>query len=237
MVRLTIFGPGRVGRSLARYAESLGAEVMLFGRADEAAARTAVEAADVIAAAIPDDRLAAWLKQWRAAIGERPTIHFSGARLIPGMRGYHPLYSFPREPIEPWTMARVAIAREEGAPAFAALFPGATNPEFELKAADRAYYHALAVLSGNFAAHLWNEAAKALADRFGLDPAAIMGGYLEGVVERFRENPVDSMTGPVARKDAETVAANLAAIKDDPRLRALYEAFISSAWPNRPGDR
>jgi len=66
----------------------------------------------------------------------------------------------------------------------------------------------------------------------GLAPDAVLAGYLAGVVERFRESPLDSMTGPVARRDRASVEANLAALAGEPRLTALYQAFLSSAWPD-----
>lgn len=238
-MRMLIFGVGRVGASLARYASHLGNSVEVVSHAKASSDRTMVAAlignADLIAAALPDDRIAAWRAEWSGAIAGKTAIHFSGARSFDGLWSYHPLCSFPPEPLAPEIMGRIAIAREDGAPALASILPGATNPEFVVRAADRAYYHALAVLSGNFAAHLWNETAKGFSARFGLPPEEILGSYLAGVVDRFQESPFDSLTGPVARRDAETVAANLAALAGEPRLKALYEAFLESAWPDRPG--
>lgn len=243
-MRVLIFGTGRVGASIAPYASHLGNEVSTVSHAmaatDPSAVRALIKASNIVAAAIPDDRLRAWWDEWRTDIGKRPAIHFSGAVTIEGVRSYHPLYSFPAHPLDPAIVGKIAIAREEGAPPFASAFPGAPNPEFVVTAGDRPYYHALAVLSGNFAAHLWNEAARGFAGRFGLPPEAILSSYLSGVVDRFRENPLDSMTGPVARRDTGTVAANLEALEDEPRLKALYEAFLESAWPGygtKPGKR
>lgn len=235
-MRMLIVGKGRVGSSIGAYASHLGHEVSFVTRreaeATPALVAQRIEAAGLVAVAIPDDRLADWHRRWRATIGERPAFHFSGARSIEALPAYHPLYSFPRQSLAPSVTARIAIAREEGAPLFAKMLPGATNPEIVLADGDRAFYHALAVLSGNFAAHLWNETAKAFSGRFDQPPADILGPYLEGVVERFRESPENSATGPVARRDAGTVAANLDALKGEPRLGALYEAFLASAWPD-----
>ena len=239
-MRLLIFGTGRVGKSIARYASHLGIETSAATHAmadtDRALVADMIRKADIVAAAIPDDSLSAWRDKFAAEIGRRPAFHFSGALTIPGLRGYHPLYSFPVRPLAPEIMAGIAIAREEGAPPFAEVLPGAGNPEIVVRAEDRAYYHALAVLSGNFAAHIWNEAARGFAARFGVSPETILSSYLAGVVDRFRENPLDSMTGPVARRDALSVAANRAALAGEPRLKALYEAFLASAWPEAAAD-
>lgn len=229
-MRIVIFGPGRVGKSFCAYAQSLGAEAALLSRADSAA--SAVARADLVAAAIPDDLLTSWFDQWRAALVGKRAIHFSGARVIAGLPGYHPLYSFPAAPLSPPEFARIALAREPGAMPFADILPGAHNPEFVVRDEDRAFYHALAVVSGNFAAHLWNETAAAFAARLGAGAGAAMGAYLDSVVARFRENPLASLTGPVARRDAATVRANLDALSREPRLLALYQAFLESAWPD-----
>ncbi len=230
-MRIVIFGPGRVGKSFAAFTQSLGHEPVLVARGE--AGETAVAGADVVAAAIPDDAIPGWFTQWRTRLAGRRVLHFSGARVIGGLPGYHPLYSFPKAPLDPALFGRIAIAREPDAASFAAIVPGANNPEFTVPDEDRAFYHALAVVSGNFAAHLWNETARAFAGRLGPDGAAILGAYFESVVDRFRESPVASLTGPVARRDAATVAANLEALKANPTLHALYEAFLKSAWPDR----
>lgn len=236
-MRVLIFGNGRVGASFARYAAHLGHEASVVTqtmiRHDRDLVAAMVQSADLVAAAIPDDSLAGWRKNWDAELaGKAPPIHFSGALMIAGMRGYHPLYSFPKAPLPPETMGRIVVAREEGAALFSSILPGARNPEFAVRAEDRPYYHALAVLSGNFAAHLWNLTAAGFSARFGFSPEKILGSYLEGVVERFREAPLGSMTGPVARRDCVTVKANLAALDRDPRLKQLYIDFLASAWPD-----
>lgn len=230
-MRIVIFGPGRVGRSFAAFAQSLGHQPVLVARGE--AGEAAVASADVVAAAIPDDAIPGWFTHWRTRLAGKRALHFSGARVIDGLPGYHPLYSFPTTPLDPKIFGGIAIAREADAAPFSTIVPGTDNPEFTIAAADRAFYHALAVVSGNFAAHLWNETAAAFADRLGPHGGAALAAYFSSLVDRFRENPATSLTGPVARRDAATVAANLEALKDAPRLRALYEAFLRSAWPDR----
>lgn len=231
-MRIVIFGAGRVGRSFGAYAASLGGEVTLLSRGDDGAA--AVACADLVGAAIPDDALASWFSQWEKPLTGKRRFHFSGARVIAGLPGYHPLYSFPVAPIDPAAFACIAIAREPGAAPFSALLPGAKNPEFIVRDEDRAFYHALAVVSGNFAAHLWNETAAAFTARLGPEAGEVLGAYFGSVIARFVESPTSSLTGPVARRDAATVKANLEALAGEPRLKGLYRAFLRSAWPEWP---
>lgn len=234
--RFVIFGPGRVGRSFKAYVRHLGHEATLLGRAEGEGekCRTLIKAADVVAAAIPDGALQEWAAHWREDLAGRQAIHFSGAVVVEGLWSYHPLYAFPPSALSPETMRGVPFAREENAPPIADLIPGAPNPDFIVKDEDRAYYHALAVLSGNFASFLWNKAAMGFSGRLKIAPDAIVAAYLSGLVDRFREHPFDSMTGPIKRRDRATVEANLAALEGEPELRALYVMFLSLAWPNFP---
>ena len=235
-MRYVIFGTGRVGPSMAGWLAHLGHSVIVITHG-EAAARSpaclsALASCDVAAAAVPDGAIAGWREMFRPELEGKLAIHFSGALLVEGLYSYHPLVSFPRTPLAPEMMDRIVFARQDGAPPFGEAFPGAPNPSFAVADADRAYYHALAVLSGNFAAYLWNETAKGLAGRLGLNPADVLAPYLEGIVARFAESPYDSLTGPVARRDRASIDANLSALTGEPRLERLYRAFLDSAWPD-----
>ena len=240
-MRYVLFGTGRVGASMAGWLVYLGHEVKAVSHT-QAAARdgaclAALASAEVVAAAIPDGAIAGWREAFKAELAGKTAIHFSGALLMEGLYSYHPLFSFPRAPLAPEAVGRIAFARQQGAPPLAAVFPGAPNPEFAVADADRAYYHALAVLSGNFAAYLWNETAKGLSGRLGLRPEDVLAPYLEGVVARFAESPYDSLTGPVARRDRASIEANLAALSPEPTLEGLYRAFLASAWPGFDGGK
>ncbi len=230
-----VIGLGRVGQSMAAYARHLGCEVETLGRDDILGGvdvlRRAAAAADVIAIATPDDVIA----EVRAAIGSaaagKAVVHFSGALIVGGAHAVHPLCSFPKEAMSPEALARAPFGLEPGGPPFDEIYPGATNPTFNVRSEDRAFYHAIAVLCANYPAHIWNACAGAFAERFPDAPPDALATLLESCVDRFRESPLSSMTGPVAREDRSTVAANRTALAEAPPLMALYDAFLASAWP------
>lgn len=235
-MRYVIFGDGRVGANMAAYLERLGHRVDVVPRrkAEEqrAACAALVERADVVAAAIPDDRLPDWREEWKIAIGQRPAVHFSGAVDIEGMHAFHPLYSFPRFVLDADMLKGVVFACPADGPSFEAIFPGAPNPHFKIARGDRARYHALAVLSGNLVSYVWNETAKEIAACSGLPPEKALGEYLKSIADRFLEKPTASLTGPVARRDRSAVTENLRALSDSPKLKRLYQAFLETAWPD-----
>lgn len=234
LTRHIVIGMGRLGRNMATYAEALGVSVDRLTRRDiqvsDDLLKNRFDGARVIALATPDDVLEDLAARIVGLSSGAQIVQFSGANRIPGAVSCHPLYSFPDGQLPFATMKQIPFALEPDGPDFAQLYPGASNPTFRVRHEDRAFYHATAVLAGNFAAHIWNEVAPAFQARFPDAPADVLAHYLEGCVERFRENPADSMTGPVARRDERTVAVNLKSLEGAPRLVALYRAFLSSAW-------
>lgn len=233
--RLAIIGRGRVGASIEAYGDWLGLDTRAFDRralaADED--QSFIKSADCVALAVPDDRIESAFAHYRSLIARRAFLmHFSGARRFSGLYGYHPLYSFPTHPLDPETTAAIAFAVEPDAPPLGEIWPGAGNRTFVVSADQRALYHALAVLAGNYAAFIWNEVGTEFQARLGHSPADILAPYLAGVVQRFAENPAASMTGPVARGDGQTIRANLNALKNVPKLHALYGQFLRHARPD-----
>lgn len=238
MANYVLFGAGRVGVNMSAYLTDLGHRSALIShneaKTNPDQCREKMAGADIIAAAIPDDAIAHWRAQWADELRGAVVIHFSGAAQIDGVAAFHPLYSFPPRRVNSETMQTITFACPQGGPAFCDVFPGAPNPHFEIADSDRARYHALAVLSGNFSAFLWNETMKELAQFPGLDAEAAMSRYLTSIIERFAEAPTGSLTGPVARKDARTVEANINALAENPKLKALYTAFLKAAWTDYP---
>ena len=250
-MRYVIFGPGRVGANMDYYLRTLGHDVRLISRRaaekEKDNCLRVIERSDVVAAALPDDSLQSWRAEWSEAIGDRPMVHFSGATQVHGMWSYHPLYSFPDKVLDIETLKSIAFACVPGEAQFGDVFPGMENRVFSVSHEDRAYYHALAVLSGNLTAFIWNETAKAFRERFsadgGAEPSLVLKAYFESIVARFAEAPEGSMTGPLARRDRSSVEANLAAL-DSARARLaderpgradlspLYRAYLAAAWPD-----
>lgn len=234
-MRYLMVGNGRVGANMTAYLHAFGHEVAPLRRtktpAQEDAAASAIREADIIMVAIPDGAIADWFDQWREIIGKRAVIHFSGALTVAGMHGFHPLYSFPKGVLPTYEMEKIPFACSPEGPSFTEIFPGAPNKSFMVSDDERARYHALAVISGNFVSYIWNETAKELDGYAGEGESGLLLPYIDSIVARFQENPYASLTGPVARHDRATIDANLNALESDPKLKALYEAFVDIAWP------
>ncbi len=96
---------------------------------------------------------------------------------------------------------------------------------FDLADADRALYHAGAVIASNYLVTL-HRAATALFLEVGAPPEG-----LEPLMRRVIENGFE-LTGPIARGDRETVERHLAAIgQRKPALEPLYRVLAEATAP------
>jgi len=97
-----------------------------------------------------------------------------------------------------------------------------------LRSGSRALYHAAAVLAGNAPVALLAAAAELLASA-GIEPGTAEEGLISlmhgALASAGRVGPRAALTGPVARGDTATVAANLAALEDRPEVEELYRAL------------
>jgi predicted short-subunit dehydrogenase-like oxidoreductase (DUF2520 family) len=96
---------------------------------------------------------------------------------------------------------------------------------------DRAAYHAAASIASNYLVTL-EAAAESMASAAGIEPAesrALLGPLVRSTVENWIAlGPERALTGPVARGDDPTVAAQRAAVEDaHPELLALFDAFVA----------
>lgn len=161
-------------------------------------------------------------------------IHFSGSLVTPHASGAHPLMTFGPDlyPIE--TYRSIPFIVDDGAPDFADLLPGLTNPHMRIKPAQKAKYHALCVMAGNFSCILWQKLFSSLEEEFGI-PAEAADMFLRQQTENLLSNRNGALTGPLARGDKETLRRNLDALTGDP-FESIYEAFVA-AWPRMQAEQ
>ena len=185
-------------------------------------------AAELVLLCVPD----ALIAEVAAAVPLGPWIaHVSGATrlaaLAPHERRFsvHPLQTLTRERgAEQLDGAWAAVSGEtpEALERARWLAQELGLRAFEVADADRALYHAAAVIGGNYLVTLHDAAARLL---------AAVGAPAEAVVplmSRTIENGFD-LTGPIARGDWATVEAHLAALEDRaPDLAPLYRALADA---------
>jgi predicted short-subunit dehydrogenase-like oxidoreductase (DUF2520 family) len=229
-LRIGIVGAGRVGRALARALTDAG------HRVDGPAGRGEVPAGDVLLLCVPDDAVA---DVARGLTGRAGFVgHTSGATPLTALSpaeadafGLHPLQTIAddRPPLRGCgcaiagsTPAALELARR--------LAGDLGMDPVEIDDGDRPAYHAAASIASNFLLTL-EAAAESVAAGAGIPPAdarRLLGPLVRTTVENWlARGPEAALTGPVARGDERTVAAQRAAVGEAaPELLGLFDELV-----------
>lgn len=180
------------------------------------------------------DRLAKELGQGLHALKSSlpaPTkVHFSGALVTKRAYGAHPLMTFGQQLYTLDKYLSIPFVLDEKAPPFKEVLPGLHNQHVRLSAGDKAKYHALCVMAGNFSCILWQKLLDTLTGEYGF-PKHTADMYLRQQTDNLLADYKTALTGPLARGDQETIKKNLKALSGDP-FREVYEAFVKAYEPN-----
>ncbi|HWE06012.1 MAG TPA: DUF2520 domain-containing protein [Rhizomicrobium sp.] len=229
MPDLLLIGDGRLARHLARYFAQLGIRHAAWSRRmyEEGgcpALATLVRPRTHVLLAISDSAIGSFVCG-HPELEPTVRVHFSGGLATSLAIGAHPLFSFANALYERELYERIPFVIDEGAPRLSALIPGLPNPSFFIRPDQRARYHALCVLAGNFTTLLWRKLFFELDREYGI-PREQALPYLESVARGLAETGAP-LSGPLSRGDAATIARNLEALKGDP-FAQVYRAFVEA---------
>jgi predicted short-subunit dehydrogenase-like oxidoreductase (DUF2520 family) len=175
--------------------------------------------------AISDDALEPFIAQY-PGLRVHTLVHFSGSKTITGIAGLHPLMTFGPKTYDRETYRSIPFVTEAGSAGFKDIFPALPNPSRAIEPEFKPLYHALCVMAGNFPTLLWDKACREFEGTLGL-PREILGPYLEQTLKNTLANSGQALTGPLARRDLETVTKNIAALGGD-EYAGIYRAFARS---------
>jgi len=232
-----VVGRGRLGTALADALRASGRDVL------GPAGRGEIPAADAILLCVPDAEIPAAAAAVAGAA--RLVGHTSGATGLAALEpsradgafGIHPLQTFTGSPADAGRFqgCRCAVGGTSAdaldAPLGIARSLG--MEPFELSDDQRPAYHAAASIASNFLVAL-EAAAEEVAGGAGLDPAearAALAPLVRATVENWAAlGPERALTGPVARGDDLTVAAQREAVRAvAPQLEALFDVMVERA--------
>lgn len=221
-----IIGNGRVARHVACYFEHLGLSYTQWhrGMPEETLAAQAAAASHILIL-IRDDAIVDFATYHLSGISALK-IHFSGALVAEGIHGAHPLMTFGPDLYAPEKYAAIPFVIEDDAPDVDALLPGLPNPHARIQKPDKAKYHALCAMAGNFSCLLWQKLMDSFAADFGLPPETAHA-YLRQQTENLLADYTSALTGPLVRGDRATVQKHLSALKGDP-FADVYQSFITA---------
>lgn len=239
-----ILGRGRLGLALHASLRRAGAPVRLLpGR------HAALGGAAVWVLAVPDRALPETARRLLPHLGARDVVLHLAGILGPGVLIDAGVPAARAGSLHPLVSRSSARRGEAVLPGAALLFEGGGRARGAARAlarrlgatlvlarsVDRARYHAGAALLATGAAAL----SLAAADVFtrALTPAptepalrAMIASLLESVAANVRrDGPRRALASPLLRRDTESVARHLSALRDHPGARALYRAAVEQA--------
>ena len=230
-LRVGIVGRGRVGTALASALRDAGVDVDgPLGRGERPGR------CDAVVLCVPDAEIAAAAEVVTAAA---PLVgHTSGATPLSALAhagvpafGLHPLQSFAHPGVGfEGAGAAVAGSTPEALAFATGLAERLGMTPFEIDDEGRAAYHAAASVASNFLVTL-QAAAEAIAAGAGLDreeARELLMPLVRQTIENVAElGPEAALTGPIARGDEATVAAQRAAVEEAaPQLVELFDELV-----------
>ncbi len=228
-----VVGRGRLGTAMVAALRAAGYRV------DDPAGRGQVPAGDAILLCVPDAEIAAAAE---VVAGAAPLVgHTSGATPLTALDpartagaevfGLHPLQTVTAAG---GTLAgcgcAVAGSSTRALEAAERIGTRLGMAPFRVEDSQRAAYHAAASISSNFLITLQAEAEALAADAEidGFDARTMLGPLVRATVENWiMLGPERALTGPVARGDSATVAAQREAVQARrPPLAPLFDALV-----------
>ncbi len=227
-MRIVVVGSGRVGSALGEAIADAGHTVAWAAREGP------LPSGDLVIAAVPDGAIAAIACRLPAGI---PAVHCAGSlgpeALAPHRPAgtFHPLMTFPGGTRPELRGVGAAIAGDPAAVLAATELASSLGMRPFRPPADRALYHAAAVIAGNYATVLLAEATRVL-EAAGLADAGelLLPLVIESVTNAAR-HPGRAITGPAARGETVTLDRHRDALVRAglPDLIPLYDELAARA--------
>ncbi len=226
---IVVVGLGRLGAGLTAALGAAGVAVELVPGRDPDGSDTdggstdpgaeALAAAAIVVLAVPDGAIAAVADRLPRSTS-RVVCHCSGALPLtelgdhPRVASLHPLVSVPADVQLAAARLRNATWAIAGDAAAAGVVELLGGTSIRIAEADRARYHATAVVASNHVVGLWAQVER-LAESIGLSADAFLGLF-RGTVDSLSDvGARNALTGPVARGDWDIVRGHLASLPDD----------------------
>jgi len=220
-----LLGSGKVARHVQQYLRFLNLPFRTWTRSEGSVSlQTTVQSASHVLFAVSDGAIANLAQDWLSS--GKTLVHFSGALNIPGLHAAHPLMTFGSKLEERAWYEKIPFVLDTG-DTLADLLPGLPNPFCTLPPEQRALYHALCTLAGNFSSLLWRQIGDRFEQNLGM-PRALLTPFLQQCAVNSAA-PTSQLTGPVVRGDWGTVKKHLSTLNSDPSLHAVYQSYLQSA--------
>lgn len=171
---------------------------------------------------ISDDSIPKFINEYRD-IENRELIHFSGSLTLENILGIHPLMTFSNSLYSLEEYREIPFVGEKGKFTLKELIPDLNNKTYTISKDQKALYHTLCVVGGNFTNIIWQKTFMDFNKELNL-PIEILKPYLKQTIKNILNSPFNSLTGPIKREDKKTIKRNIESLKS-PIWKKIYKLF------------
>jgi predicted short-subunit dehydrogenase-like oxidoreductase (DUF2520 family) len=217
-----IIGSGRLARHFREYYRLLEQPCLSWSRnSSESLEELAAQCTHAFIL-ISDSAIEEFIED-NACLSDLTLVHCSGALFTTRAIGLHPLMTFADELYSLEDYQRIPFVIDRHELSLKILAPFFKNPYFPLSPDKKSLYHSLCVASGNFTSILWKHVFEQFEDQLGL-PREILNPYLDQIVKNLKLDHKSAVTGPIQRKDLNTINKNIEALPS-PEMQQIYRDF------------
>ncbi len=211
-----VIGQGKLASHLCHWLKLENLEFVSMSRNSDFSKLTQV---DIILLAVSDSSVETFYNQ-HPQFHIKRWIHFSGTVDVEGMLNLHPMMSFSSELFEKSFYRNLCWVTTNSVEDFKDLLPITLSQIKELSLSHRRKYHALCVLAGNIPHLIWND-LEPLFQELQIEKEDFHK-YVKVSTENFLQQRAP--TGPIVRRDFETIETNLASLPIE--YQKIYKSVL-----------
>lgn len=204
-----VIGDGLMASHFCNYLNYEGCDFIQWSRREEKPL-SILKNCDTIFILIKDSSIKEFINS-NPELQRKNLIHFSGALEIDGINGFHPLMTFSKKLYPHSVYKEIPFIGSKSEEIFRKLLPWSENRYYSINPDQKALYHSLCVISGNFTSILWQKVFKEFQSNLGIPGSALLP-YLTKTLENIKDDPFNSLTGPIKRDDRMTIRRNIASL-------------------------
>lgn len=220
-----VVGDGRMAKHFCHYLQLLGLPFEKWSRKSSRPLGEAFANHERVVLLITDNAIVDFIQTNARDLEGKLLIHFSGCLVTPLAYGAHPLQTFGSDLYHRDDYLQIPFIIDDNAPPVSQLLPGLNNPTSRIATRQKPLYHSLCVMAGNFTTILWQKFFRDI-QALGLPPE-FGHGYLDQIAKNLHTDAEHALTGPIARNDLQTIAANINALSGD-TFQEVYRAFVNA---------
>lgn len=227
-----IIGDGRLAQHLLRYCRFLNLSVQQWSRRSHQPNEFEpfLKSTTHCLLAISDSAIQGFYQEHQKNLEKLCCIHFSGALTHHEIHSAHPLMTFTDSEYSFDFYKKIHFV-VSGVESLQELIPDFPNASTQLFSAYKAQYHTACVIGGNFTTLMLTHFVQQMQSMHIPESAARL--YIDQIVENAFQNPEKALTGPLARKDWQTIETNLKSLQGKP-FEKIYETIVEHTIGDKP---